>query len=450
MKAYPYYRESDIEWTGRIPSHWRTGKLKYFSRINPTKNLDSILKESNDLVVFLPMEKVNENGTYDASIRRPIKELWSGFTYFAEQDVIVAKITPCFENGKGALIQSMIGHIGFGSTEFHVIRALPDISFPGFLYYLSQSHLFKTTGEAFMFGAAGQKRVPTSFVTNFPFNCPPYSEQQAITDFLDRKTAQIDWLVEKKKRQIELLQEQRTALINQAVTKGLNPDVPMKDSGIEWLGEIPSHWALKRIKHLVKRKKYAIKTGPFGSQLTNSDMARTDVKVYNQRSVIDNDFISGENYVSLEKFLQLKEFEIFAGDVLITTRGTIGRCAIFPDDAEKGILHPCLIRLQLDEELMLKEYLISFIQDSVLFQESIFFESNATTIEVIYSSTLKQVIVPVPPVIEQSKIIDYLLEVNIKIEKTKGKLAKEIELLQEYRTALISAAVTGKIDVRSS
>lgn len=228
----------------------------------------------------------------------------------------------------------------------------------------------------------------------------------------------------------------------------MNPDVPMKDSGVEWLGEIPSQWELKRVKHLVQRKKNAIKTGPFGSQLTNADMMGTDVKVYNQRSVIDNDFVNGENYVSLEKFQQLKEFEIFAGDILITTRGTIGRCAVFPANAEKGILHPCLIRLQLDERLILKEYLIWFIQDSVLFQQSIFFESNATTIDVIYSGTMKQVLVPVPLVEEQLEIVKYLSELKNKVHQAKERLENEIFFLQEYRTALISEAVTGKIDVR--
>jgi type I restriction enzyme S subunit len=114
-----------------------------------------------------------------------------------------------------------------------------------------------------------------------------------------------------------------------------------KDSGIVWLGQFPEHWKLARIKHILKKRKNAIKTGPFGSQLKNSDMEGSDIKVYNQRNVIDNDFYNGDNYISYEKFDELKEFEIFPGDILITTRGTIGRCAVFPDNVGKGVLHPC-------------------------------------------------------------------------------------------------------------
>jgi type I restriction enzyme, S subunit len=296
---------------------------------------------------------------------------------------------------------------------------------------------------------AAQGGLSSNFANEMVISHPSLLEQQAIANFLDRKTAQIDTLITQKQHLIELLQEYRTSLINQAVTKGLDPNVPMKNSGYEWIGKIPEHWSLKKIKYIVKSKKNAIKTGPFGSQLTNTDMMDDDIKVYNQRSVIDNDFTIGNKFVSIEKFYELHDFEIFSGDILITTRGTIGKCAIFPDFAEKGILHPCLIRLQLDENIILNEYLIWYIQDSVMFKESVSFESNATTIDVIYSGTLKEVIVPIPPIGEQKKIIDYLLNQDIKIQHLNMMLIKQVELLNECRSSLISGAVTGKIDVRN-
>jgi type I restriction enzyme, S subunit len=119
-----------------------------------------------------------------------------------------------------------------------------------------------------------------------------------------------------------------------------------KDSGVEWLGEVPEGWRVGAIKYFVLAKNGSIKTGPFGSQLTSSDMQFGTIKVYNQRSVIDEDFDSGENFISEEKFVNLASFETFPGDLLITTRGTIGRTAILPEKAERGILHPCLLRLQ--------------------------------------------------------------------------------------------------------
>src|SRR4030042_1761451 len=116
----------------------------------------------------------------------------------------------------------------------------------------------------------------------------------------------------------------------------------MKDSGVEWLGEIPAHWNLIPVKYCAAKKANAIKTGPFGSQLLSSEMMSGEVKVYNQRSVLDFDFISGDNYITQDKFKDLISFMVEPGDILLTTRGTIGRCAIVPKDAEKGIIHPCL------------------------------------------------------------------------------------------------------------
>lgn len=443
MKSYPQYKESGSEIIKQIPMHWVIAPLKFIGKIILGKMLTPEDKGGYTEKPYLRAKNIGWE-TVDAE---DIKTMWlSAYElgqYRLEQNDLL--ISEGGEVGRTAIWNSELDEC-YIQNSVHKVTIHQEHN-PR--YYLYHSQVFGKTG----YYDSIVNRVSIAHLTgeklkDIRFVVPPLSEQQAVADFLDCKTAQIDALIEKKQRQIDLLQEQRTALINHAVTKGLNPDAPMKYSGVEWLGEIPSHWEVKRVKHLVQRKRNAIKTGPFGSQLTNADMMGTDVKVYNQRSVIDNDFVNGENHVSLEKFQQLKEFEIFAGDILITTRGTIGRCAIFPENAEKGILHPCLIRLQLDEKLILKEYLIWFIQDSVLFQQSIFFESNATTIDVIYSGTMKQVLVPVPPIEEQFEIIKYLSELKNKVQQANDRLEKEILLLQEYRTALISEAVTGKIDVR--
>ncbi|MDO9530458.1 MAG: restriction endonuclease subunit S, partial [Syntrophales bacterium] len=254
--------------------------------------------------------------------------------------------------------------------------------------------------------------------------------------------------IEKKERLIKLLQEKRSALITHAVTKGLDPTVPMKDSGVEWIGEMPAHWNVMALKYATATRKGAVKTGPFGSQLLSSEMISGEIKVYNQRNVIDHDFRSGENYVTKKKFHELKEFSIFPDDVLITTRGTISQCAIFPLDAEMGILHPCLIRVQPNPQSMIPKYLALVIQDSEIVKLQLLLMSNATTIDVIYSDSLKNVKLPLPPVHEQEAIIDYIQSINKKIGMLVTKTKESITFFKEYRTALISAAVTGKIDVR--
>ena len=170
-------------------------------------------------------------------------------------------------------------------------------------------------------------------------------------------------------------------------------------------------------------------------------------KVYNQKNVIDNDLSTGYAYVTAEKYNSLKAFRIFPGDVLLTTRGTIGRAAIFPDDAEEGVLHPCLMRIQLNVTIM-KEFLVKLLEDTDILTEQLSVLSNATTIEVIYSDSLKQINVPLPPINEQKVILEYLDREAAQMDGIAQAIRAQIGTVREYRKALISAAVTGRIDVR--
>jgi type I restriction enzyme S subunit len=178
-------------------------------------------------------------------------------------------------------------------------------------------------------------------------------------------------------------------------------------------------------------------------------MLAGNIKVYNQRNVIDGDFEEGDNFITEEKFIALSSFETFPGDILVSTRGTIGRASILPRNAARGILHPCVLRVQPDPLVLNGEFLRTLIQDSHLLRTQIALMSNATTIEVIYSETMASLIVPVPPIKEQDEIIKYLDQENARVDTLIAEAESAITLLQERRSALISAAVTGKIDVRA-
>ena len=143
-----------------------------------------------------------------------------------------------------------------------------------------------------------------------------------------------------------------------------------KDSGVEWIGKISSGWALIPIKYILENNKESIRTGPFGSQLKSNDMVDKGIKIYNQRTVYDEDFTKGEIYVTPEKYNTMKGFTIHNGDILISSRGTIGKMAIVPDNAEMGILHPCLIRLRINTNYLSKRYLWWYMNQSSLFCES--------------------------------------------------------------------------------
>ncbi len=209
-------KDSGVEWLGQIPAHWIVKRLKYACQVNPPKSeLANLSTETQ--VSFLPMELVGEDGVLSLGETRTIEQVREGYTYFRDQDVIVAKITPCFENGEGALCNNLLNSIGFGTTELYVLRAKEGI-YPKYIYYLTKSRPFRALGAAMMHGTAGQQRVPDDFVKDFRLGFSSSIEQQAIVDYLDRETAKIDALVNKIREGIEKLKEYRTALISGAVT----------------------------------------------------------------------------------------------------------------------------------------------------------------------------------------------------------------------------------------
>ena len=238
---YPKYKDSGVEWLGEVPEHWQVKRLRFVAELNPSKSEIGDL-DRETLVSFLPMEAIGDDGSLNLDRERTLGEVETGYTYFRDGDVTVAKITPCFENGKGALMRGLVNGIGFGTTELIVARPRTGEVIGTYLHYLFISADFRCLGESHMYGAGGQKRVPDAFVRDFASAFPPIVEQRLITSFLDRETAKIDALIAEQQRLIELLKEKRQAVISHAVTKGLNPDAPMKNSGIEWLGEVPRHW----------------------------------------------------------------------------------------------------------------------------------------------------------------------------------------------------------------
>jgi type I restriction enzyme S subunit len=211
-------KDSGINWLGEIPKHWAVKRLKNVADINSTKQ-EVKFDDVKDLeVVFLPMENVSENGAIDNSDKRKASEIWEGFTYFKKNDVIIAKITPCFENGKGAWLSSLESEFGFGSTEFHTVRGHKNRLDNHYFYHVTKSDVFMKIGEAFMTGSAGQKRVSTNFVLTFKLAFPPIDEQIQIAKFLQERTTAIDKLISNIDAQIEKLLELRKIKIYEAVT----------------------------------------------------------------------------------------------------------------------------------------------------------------------------------------------------------------------------------------
>ncbi|EPG9351881.1 restriction endonuclease subunit S [Pseudomonas aeruginosa] len=448
--AYPAYKDSGVEWLGEVPEHWAVHPLKRaIERIESGTSVNAADFPAEPGSLGVLKTSCVYTGKFDWAENKSVddEDLSRVSCPLRKDTLIVSRMnTPDLVGATGLVTEAPNGI--FLPDRLWQVYFLVNHS-PEFLFYFSKSREYREQVKMACSGtSASMQNLGQDDFRGLLFAEPPKPEQTQIARFLDHETARIDALIEEQQRLIELLKEKRQAVISHAVTKGLDPTVPMKDSGVEWLGEVPAHWQVGALKHFISPVPGAIKTGPFGSHLKSEDMKEGPYKVFNQRSVIDADFSAGDNFISEEKFAELRGFTAFPGDVLVTTRGTIGRAAILPDNAEVGILHPCLLRVQVDESKITSSYLCRLIQESHLLKTQLSLMSNSTTIEVIYSETMANLLIPVPPITEQAQIAAFLDDVISKFGALTSDANESVRLLQERRSALISAAVTGKIDVR--
>jgi len=279
---------------------------------------------------------------------------------------------------------------------------------------------------------------------NFPVLLPTIPEQKVIATFLDRETARIDALIEKKERQIELLQEKRAALISHAVTKGVDPNVKMKDSGIEWLGLIPEGWEVKKIKYL--SNKIGSGKTPRGGSETYLDSGILFIRSQNVQ--FDGLKLDDIAFISPEIDTEMATSRVEPFDLLLNITGaSIGRCTLVPEDLEKANVnqHVCIIRPI--KERIIPDYFNRYLSSSIS-QWQIFRSEEGVSREGLNFSQVSNIVVLIPSLPEQKKISGILDVESDKINALMEKIQLSIVKLREYRSALISAAVTGKIDVR--
>ena len=218
---------------------WPEKRMRFLLRRGRSNEQQKVLSGASQ-VTFLPMESIGEQGVLDCSAIRAADDVRNGYTRFFDGDVLVAKITPCFENGKGALVYGTLNGVGFGTTELHVLNPSSEID-ARFLYYITVGGHFRRLGEAAMFGAAGQKRVPEDFIRDYRVRVPPLAQQRAIADYLDRETTRLDVLMAAQQRLLSLLAEKRRAVITETVALGANLD------------RTSEGWPEKRVRFLTRR-----------------------------------------------------------------------------------------------------------------------------------------------------------------------------------------------------
>lgn len=443
MKRYPQYRQSGIDWLGEVPETWPVKRLKFEATLNPSRQSIAYL-DREEQVSFLPMEAIGDDGSLRLGETRPIFEVENGYTFFQDGDVTIAKITPCFENGKGAHMQGLANGAGFGTTELIVVR-------PGercraeFLYYLTQASHFRKRGEGFMYGTGGQKRVPDDYVRDFPVAWPSPNEQADIAAYLEDQTRQVDALIADKVQLLELVAEYRAALFSRFVLFGCGEDHGFET--LEYPRDCPSHWKIMRVKHVLR----SLDQG-WSPQCENYPPEEGQWGVLKVGCVNSGIFNPKESKALPSDLEPIPELALTIGDVLVSranTRDLVGRAAAVIRNFPGLMLCDKLYRLRVDPKKCVPEFLARLLMTQPARSR---IEDSATGASASMLNISQRVITELkfafPPLEEQRQILEKLQAENVNLDELEEHVQAHIKLLREYKFALISEAVTGQIDVR--
>ncbi|WP_333674597.1 restriction endonuclease subunit S [Streptococcus parasuis] len=438
-------KDSGIEWIGEVPEDWGITKIKFTTQLNGRigwQGLTSAEYKEEGPYLITGTDFLDGKINFETAVHIDEKRWFEAKQIQVENgDLLITKDGTV---GKVAIIEGLMEKASLNSGVLRIQTT--EVISRRFLFYVLKSDVFWLWFNYTNSGASTILHLYQNVFDEFSYAFPKsLFVQTQIADFLDKKVAQLDKVKSLLEEQIKTLEDYRQSLIYETVTKGLDKTVPLKDSGVDWIGQIPEGWGVKRLKNILSDEKDNMKVGPFGSALSGNDIKSFGKKwVYNQRTVLDNNFITTDSFIDDTKWEELKSFSVKAGDVLLTTRGTIGKIAIVPENNQVGIIHPCLIRFRLNEGMLSGELLKYIFNDTDLVKNQLHYLSNSTTIDVIYSYNLKNIFLPVIPESVQNKITDFLKREIARINQMIAIKKEQIENINKQRQTLIYDYVTGK------
>lgn len=438
-KSYPAYKSSGVEWLGDVPVDWNYRRLR-FTASEPLMYgaNEAAVSDDHSLPRYIRITDVKSDGSLHEDTFRSLEEELAAPYLLQEGDILLARSGATV--GKSFQYSASWGKAAYAG---YLIRYRPDkkVIFPRFAAYYFQTKFY---------WACIQSTLIQSTIENFSAEkykdlyipLPEEAEQQKIADFLDWKTGQIDVLISKKKQLIEKLKEKRVALITQAVTKGLNPNAPMSDTGIPWLGEVPEHWEVVRFSFFV-----SFQEGPGIMAVDFRDEGIPLLRIRNVQNKIIN--TEGCNFLDPEMVKhRWEKYKCKIGDLVISCSASTGLVSEVDNDSEGTIVYTGLIRLWPQRKTILKEF-IQWLVSSDLFFWQIKLLQTGSTMQHFGPEHLNKMKITLPSLDEQKNIVAHLEKLTTRIDSLIDKNEQLIEKLTEYRIALITSATTGKFDVRN-
>jgi type I restriction enzyme S subunit len=441
-RPYPEYKDAGVPWLGEIPLEWRTTQVKYSYEVRLGKMLASEPSSSLDtLEPYLRAANVYWEGVDTSDIH----EMWFSPSEKAQYRLEPGDLVVCEggDVGRSAIWKGELPEC-YIQNAVHRVRGKDGYSNRFFYYWLfalkSAGYIDLICSKATIAHLTAEKLATISIVV------PPPKEQRVIAAFLDRQTAKIDALIAEQRHLIELLQERRAALISHAVTKGLDPEAPMKDSHISWLGEIPRNWEVVRLKFIAH-----VQSGVAKGR--NLEGKQTVDLPYLRVANVQSGFVdlSDVATITIGKD-EIERYSLKPGDILMTEGGDydkLGRGTVW-----EGQIHPCVHQNHIFAVRALpgtNPYWISTLTQVDYARHYFILRSKqSTNLASISMTNVMELPIILPPTPEQDRILSYLDRETAKIDALIAEIETGIAHLEEYRTALISAAVTGKIDVRDA
>lgn len=449
LKPYPAMKDSGVPWLGEVPEHWEVqtvGRLGQLFKGNGGSKADEV-------DAGVPCVRYGDLYTrHEFFITKTqacvTPDRASAYTPIRFGDLLFAASGETDEDIGRSAVNLLQADARCGGD---VLVLRPSREFvPRFLGYAADSpasRIQKTTmGRGFTV-----VHIYGTQLKHLALTIPPLPEQAAIVRFLDHADRRIRRYIRAKQKLIKLLEEQKQAIIHRAVTRGLDPNVRLKPSGVEWLGEVPAHWARAPIRQLAARGRSTFVNGPFGSDLLTSELTVAGVPVIYIRDISSGSYRRvSKAYVTGPKAASLEFCQVSGGDVLVAKVGDPpGTAAIYPPDEPNGIVTQDVIRIRPDTSRVIAEYLVAYLNSRA---------GRVAVGPVVVESTRGRVSLPdfravpivLPPLTEQQAILGEIGAITADIGAAAGKAQREIDLLREYRTRLIADVVTGKLDVREA